>query len=534
MSLVDSPFADRLHTNYTPSDSEMEQLRALLQEPTNKLVQVDAQIAEMDALIGQLRAEQASLQAKIFAHRALMSPIRRVPLDILQEIFLACLPTTHDALIDPGEAPLLLGRICKHWRSVAYSTPVIWSSIHIPSISGSVSWNGEESEVLWGIERKLGSFVQAWLDRSRACPLSISLSLKPYGFDPRPHQHPVISQITRGSSRIRRLNLCVHISEMQSLLLLGVDDLPLLESLHIQCPSDNQYPITRWSTFPIFQVPTLQRISLHVKADALTLPLRWSQLTNLNLACFSDWTTVHGDPWGGLDQKGALELLHRCPNLVWCRLHATTSVPFTAGPSLTLPHLKVLILAEFFDYAQVMTRLVVPKLRYLDVGGTSLNTSLQSVDRSPAKFTLEIDYSVHQDDILALLMLFPGTSHLRVLLAPYDYGAYVDAYPNDEFLALLGPTSTGALCPALTELKLGRCSFGDVALLNFIRARMTAGHPLSQIEATFPRGMDVDVVKGAQQWIAEGLQVNLRYEQPSPRTWEFDGRAGLFEVASFL
>ncbi|KAJ7486226.1 hypothetical protein B0H11DRAFT_1861760 [Mycena galericulata] len=519
MSLADSPFADRLHTNYTPSDPEMEQLRVLLEEPTNELARVDAQIAEMDVLIGQLRAKQASLQAKIVAHRALMSPIRRAPLDILQEIFLACLPTTHDALIDPGEAPLLLGRVCKHWRSVAYSTPMIWSSIHIPAIPGGGSWNGDS-------EQKLGSFVQAWLDRSRACPLSISLSLNPYRVDPRPHQHPVISQITRGSSLIRRLALCVHVSEMQSLLLLGVDGLPLLESLHIQCPANHHFPINDWNTLPIFQVPTLRRISLHVTTDALTLPLRWSQLTDLNLACFPGRSTGHDDPGVGLDQNGALELLHRCPNLVWCRLYATNSVPFTTGPPLSLPHLKVLILAQFFDYAQVMQRLVVPKLRYLGVGGTSLNTSVQSVDRSPGELTLDINCSVHQDDILALLMLFPGTSHFRMLLAPYEY-------PNDEFLALLGPTSTGTLCPALTELKLGQCSFGDAALLNFIQARMTARHPLSQIEATFPRVMDVDVVKGAQQWIAEGLQVNLRYEQPSSRKWEFDARAGLSEVTSF-
>ncbi|KAJ7464828.1 hypothetical protein B0H11DRAFT_2309234 [Mycena galericulata] len=533
MFLVDSPFADRLHTNYTPSGPEMEQLRILLVEPTNELAQVDAQIAEMHVLIGQLRAKQASLQAEISAHTALMSPIRRAPLEILQEIFLACLPTTHDALIDPGEAPLLLGCICKHWRSVAYSTPMIWSSIHIPPIKGPGlgPWNGE-SDVLLGMERKLGSFVQAWLDRSRACPLSISLSLNPYGFEPRPQQHPVISQITLGSSHIRSLNLCVHVSEMQSLLLLGVDDLPLLENLHIQCPTeDNHFPINHWNTLPIFQVPTLQRISLQVKADALALPLRWSRLIDLNLECFSEWSTGH--PEGGLDQKGALELLHRCPNLVWCRLHATKPVPFTAGPSLTLPHLRVLILAEFFDYAQVIKRLVVPKLRYLGVGRTTLNTSLQSVDLSTAEFTLEIDYMVRRDDILALLMVLPGISHLRVLLAPYDPNHYAYTYPNDEFLARLGPTSTGTLCPALIELKLGRCSFGDAALLKFIQARMTAGHPLSRIEASFPREMDVDVIKGAQQWIAEGLQVNLRYEQPLSGKWEFDGRAGLFEVAPF-
>ncbi|KAJ7701494.1 hypothetical protein B0H17DRAFT_885120, partial [Mycena rosella] len=66
------------------------------------------------------------LQATIDTHKALMSPIRCIPQDVLSEIFSACLPTAHNALIDPDKALLLLGRICRPWQSVMYSTLKLW------------------------------------------------------------------------------------------------------------------------------------------------------------------------------------------------------------------------------------------------------------------------------------------------------------------------------------------------------------------------------------------------------------------------
>ncbi|KAJ7367325.1 hypothetical protein DFH08DRAFT_660258, partial [Mycena albidolilacea] len=126
----DSPFADRLNTNYIPSDPEIVEIRALLEGPANELAQVETQIEQMKIALSQLKELRASLKAPIDAHRALISPLRRIPQDVLLDIFSSCLPSGHNALIDAAEAPLLLGRVCRHWRDVTYSTPMLWSSIH--------------------------------------------------------------------------------------------------------------------------------------------------------------------------------------------------------------------------------------------------------------------------------------------------------------------------------------------------------------------------------------------------------------------
>jgi hypothetical protein len=149
---ADSPLADKLHTNYVPSDAELELLLAFLVEPKNELARIDAQINE-------LMVERSSLSATIDAHKALISPMRRVPEDILCEVFIACLPTAHNALIDADEAPMLLGRIFRHWRAVAYSTPRLWASLHVPVVCPSR--NSQNSQSLLD---ELEKAVEAWLD----------------------------------------------------------------------------------------------------------------------------------------------------------------------------------------------------------------------------------------------------------------------------------------------------------------------------------------------------------------------------------
>ncbi|KAF8152869.1 hypothetical protein K438DRAFT_1943291, partial [Mycena galopus ATCC 62051] len=65
-----SPFKDKLGTNYIPTEDEIAHLRGLLMHPTEKLVQIDAQIDAMDVLISQLRAKRTYLKTTIDAHTA--------------------------------------------------------------------------------------------------------------------------------------------------------------------------------------------------------------------------------------------------------------------------------------------------------------------------------------------------------------------------------------------------------------------------------------------------------------------------------
>ncbi|KAF8873602.1 hypothetical protein CPB84DRAFT_1853970 [Gymnopilus junonius] len=56
----------------------------------------------------------------------------RIPPDILLEIFGQCLPSTHNPIIHPNEAPTILTRVCYNWRHLSLSAPFLWQSIHVP------------------------------------------------------------------------------------------------------------------------------------------------------------------------------------------------------------------------------------------------------------------------------------------------------------------------------------------------------------------------------------------------------------------
>ena len=96
------------------------------------------------------------------------SPIRKLPAELLGEIFFHCLLTRADGCVDyitpeANTAPLLLCRICMHWRRVALSTPVLWSSFSAFRAPGMPAFSNYQ--------------MQFWLNHSQQHPLSFHLCL---------------------------------------------------------------------------------------------------------------------------------------------------------------------------------------------------------------------------------------------------------------------------------------------------------------------------------------------------------------------
>jgi len=111
----------QLGTNFIPSDEELDHIKnSILPVPTAKLADLDLEINRFQDLLESYGTTPGSFGRN---HNNLISPARRVPIDVLQEIFLHTLPTSHNALMDPHECPLLLARICSEWRRIALSTP---------------------------------------------------------------------------------------------------------------------------------------------------------------------------------------------------------------------------------------------------------------------------------------------------------------------------------------------------------------------------------------------------------------------------
>ncbi|KAJ7354242.1 hypothetical protein DFH08DRAFT_773456 [Mycena albidolilacea] len=113
---MESPFCEHLNTNQVPTDGEIERIRAHLTPHEEELAN--------------------RVNTYIAAHRALIPHPRRLPQNLVEEIFLGCLPTHRNAAMSAAEAPLLLGRICSAWRSVAcqefglpLTSPCLWALV---------------------------------------------------------------------------------------------------------------------------------------------------------------------------------------------------------------------------------------------------------------------------------------------------------------------------------------------------------------------------------------------------------------------
>ncbi|KAK1231075.1 hypothetical protein PQX77_005822 [Marasmius sp. AFHP31] len=167
-----TPFARALNTNYVPSSTEQRSLRDIVQGP-------EEQIRQLDEEISRLQAKRQRLKHFVDLHRTLLTPSRLIPVDIWRLIFTECLPTVSYGLCVPTmkSVPLLLTTVCRLWREIALSTPVLWSSIHVyvPAPSPSIP---DQDYIARLRGRKEG--FRAWLDRSGSLPITISLGAARY------------------------------------------------------------------------------------------------------------------------------------------------------------------------------------------------------------------------------------------------------------------------------------------------------------------------------------------------------------------
>ncbi|KAF8152870.1 hypothetical protein K438DRAFT_375094 [Mycena galopus ATCC 62051] len=187
--------------------------------------------------------------------------MRRIPDDILREIFVTCLPTAPN-LIDPAEAPILLGCICRHWRAVAHTTPILWSSIHISALPRVSAEHGAEI---------LSRVLERWLQRAATCPLTVSVT------DNGLHDsHPdtnLISLLINCSQRLQHLALVGDTGALLPFLRLPPESLPLLQSIRLHARGDS--PFTEYpDAMNVLHIPGLTAIALKVKTNPLSLPLK--------------------------------------------------------------------------------------------------------------------------------------------------------------------------------------------------------------------------------------------------------------------
>jgi hypothetical protein len=149
-------------TSHIPSDK----ISPVVTQQKSQLAALDDHIDLLNHALEKLQGIQARLKEKrtivqesLAFHEALASPARySLPSELLGEIFLRCLPQTNYITPSLDECPIVLTRVCRHWRAVALSTPRLWASLSISLLRADTT-SGEE--------------YKCWLERAKSVPLSI-------------------------------------------------------------------------------------------------------------------------------------------------------------------------------------------------------------------------------------------------------------------------------------------------------------------------------------------------------------------------
>ncbi|KAJ7201162.1 hypothetical protein GGX14DRAFT_659384 [Mycena pura] len=264
--------------------------RARIAEIEGEIAEIGGEIESLSERLARLRLsvqtlclEEANIRERLSSYD---DPASILPAEIVSEIFVHVLPAY--PICPPlagNSSPTQLTHICRQWKEIAMSTPLLWRAIMIPFLHDK------------SCARDLIFFVETWLRRSGSCPLSIDIK-EPIGFD-RTFLEEVIGAFVPHRMRWQYLSLYLYLLEPDwcdgLLELIQPVPMPLLYEMKLKSNERGWDPETIPPSLPMAfrEAPGLRSMTF----ENFTFPsigFPWWQLTSLGLEgiVLSDCTKV--------------------------------------------------------------------------------------------------------------------------------------------------------------------------------------------------------------------------------------------------
>ncbi|KAJ7364294.1 hypothetical protein DFH08DRAFT_270719, partial [Mycena albidolilacea] len=160
-----SPCPELLFSNVIPSNSQIQVINRTIETVEEDICGLDAEIASLQQSAQQLMGRRTELKHFVRNHRGAVSVMRRIPSDVLVEIFLRCLDP--NAPLGPpyrGGTLESIVQVCGRWRTIAMESPQLWRHFDI---------QGNPSNFA-PLTRK----IRLQLGRSRQIPICITLDTR--------------------------------------------------------------------------------------------------------------------------------------------------------------------------------------------------------------------------------------------------------------------------------------------------------------------------------------------------------------------
>ena len=449
---------------------------------------------------------------------------KRLPEELITYIFLLACSEGGKPL-----TPLRIGSICHDWRTIAWSTSELWSSVTVCL---------EVQEEAADIQLDL---LDDWLRRAKQRPLSIVVIYR--GEDGEELEPPtataeVLDWVFAYSEQWRSIDLSNTPEGWLDRLDTVQGEIPLLERLTIK----GALMYNR----EVFSVaPQLRSVAFNVafyESDRLgEISLPWSQLTELSFTA----ENIHT----------CLTVVERCSSLVHLALHESfrrsyrPSMPPSNPIMINLHGITSLHISSDAEVSSFMDSISAPHLK--DVAGRFpphnpdfLRSFCALIARSGCEKSITrfsfVGHIPSEKEMMLFLSELHNLSELELdnaKCAPPFYKIFIDALHSSPPASMQSGSSSIRLPPNLVSIRyLGPMTLDDDAFFRVLcpnskyKARSSGDPP--QVKLAVTHGCDENVNENScliqvESLRAQGSKVDMRYIGPLEmdledftRTWE--------------
>ncbi|KAJ7460210.1 hypothetical protein FB451DRAFT_1270640 [Mycena latifolia] len=460
-----------LASNDIPLSSEIPTIQRMIFEGNERIALLNAELAEMQEAMERRARERDEAVEYVRHHTAVVSAVRRLPAELICEIFGLTLPFTQQA----GECswvrpPWELAHVNQCWRAVALGFPALWSSIMIhkcPSLSIEATCPKAmvEMQLLW----------------SRNAPLDIAVEWHGGGDLNDSKAMEVIDLILRQSVRWERMLVCLRSTPPGPFidrLHIIKGRLPLLRRLEFTCttgmranhPPSAPVPSDAFSIAPnlreVYFITAKQYRTYQERSLPFSFAIPWAQITR-----FRGFYGIQQDP---------LATLNAAPNILECGMAIASTDELPTIAIVTLPRLRRLHLA---GAGHVLNFMTVPMLQDLYIAGDSLDALLRCMQLSSCQLAKLVVYDCYAPD--TLIPILAALPTLTTFFVELSLPSGVEDGTLWDALRLTGGPS--ALCPNLSHIAAGGYAWFDLeSFVDMIESRRwdtTGPSPLSFVRA---------------------------------------------------
>ncbi|KAK7438199.1 hypothetical protein VKT23_018129 [Stygiomarasmius scandens] len=414
---------DLLRGNFGTYTCDTKHALQCLSEAETEAKRYEDEIRRLEARVIALKNHQQRVYSQIDQFRSLLAPIRRLPPEILDQVFgFLCIKSSVNSSNAMDCPAIRLSHVCSGWRELARNTPSLWSTLSFVL----------SPESTLPLERVKG-MLDTHLELSRHHLLSLTLTI--------PKDTAVacylLDKLLDHSSRWSTVSINVkgnaHFNQKLALL---KGQLPQLVSFEF----DTKLKPLVTSPIDVFQTaPALRKVTIGFPVSFESVSLPWHQLTHLRFVHWNMDNFVARLKQAGQARHVTLERfepwdLSNKAILKHSNIQSLSIIVDEDDPSaswmlryLTLPNLTHLSLSQYEDYrsddVSQLDEFMAPFLTR-----SSCNLSSLSL----------VNLNIPGPDLVALFKCLPSLSALTVhehKLLPY--GMYLNTMLTSQILGHL-------------------------------------------------------------------------------------------------